>query len=152
MGARGRRSAGSSAVVIPGNFGQRAEPPEDLTPEEAVIWRGTVSSEPAEFFNTAALRAMLKDYCCHRAEADRITSIVRQFKTDWLKSSEGMKRYQVLLKARDLECRGAAAMARALRLTNQSRFRSDTAGTAAKHAAKGRTMPWDFDGEEEDKQ
>jgi len=150
MGARGRRSGESSAVVIPGNFGQRAEPLADLTEEEAAIWRETVSSEPADFFNTAALRAMLKDYCCHRAEADRITSIVRQFKTDWLKSAEGVKRYRELLTARVQECRGAASMATKLRLTNQSRFRSDTAGTAAKRAAKGKMMPWDFDGEEED--
>lgn len=147
MGARGRQSADAAAVVIPGNFGQRAEPPAELTPEEAAIWRETVASEATDAFNTAALRGLLKDYCRHRAASESVSQIINSFKSEWLKSADGAKRYRELLKIRDLECRASADKATKLRLTNQSRYTPHGAATAARRASKT-AMPWDFDGEE----
>jgi hypothetical protein len=61
MGVRGRKASAELAVVR-GSFGERPEPPDDLTSEQFAIWRETVASEAPSFFNTAALRSLLKDY------------------------------------------------------------------------------------------
>ena len=142
---RGRKSGASleTASVIPGGFGQRPEPPQELTEDEAEIWRETTASEAADFFCTAALRGLLKDYCRHRSAADKITQVINQFQAEWLKSGEGAKRYAGLLKMRDLEARGAADKATKLRLTNQARYTPQAASTAARNAAKG-PKPWEL--------
>lgn len=141
MGERGRKSAESLSVVKP-DFA-RAKPPKDLTESEASIWERTVSSEPPDLFSSAATKDMLKFYCCHLSEAERITATIRQFKTEWLKNEAGMKRYHALLRARGEEAANAARLAGKLRLTNQSRYRPDTAGLR-----KRQLMPWEFDGTE----
>jgi hypothetical protein len=143
MGTRGRKSAAESAIVIVGAFGTRPEPPADVTPRQAEIWRETVSSEHSEFFNTAALRALLLDYCRHRESAENVSQIINTFQAEWLKSQEGSKRYHGLLKMRDLETRAAAQIATKLRLTNQSRYTPQAAATAAKSAGS-RQKPWEI--------
>jgi len=142
---RGRKSAASFEVqnVITGNFGARPEPPSELMKAEADIWRETTASEAADFFNTSALRNLLKDYCRHRAAADKITEVINIFQTEWLKSETGSKRYSQLLKMRDLEARGAADKATKLRLTNQARYTPQAASTASRNAAKG-VKPWEL--------
>lgn len=142
MGARGRKSAAAEAVVITGAFGLRPEPPEDLTDRQAGIWRETVSSEPADFFNTAALRALLMDYCRHRESAENVSKIINSFQPEWLKSQDGSKRYQALLRMRDMETRAAAQIATKLRLTNQSRYTPQAAATAARNVGRG-PRPWE---------
>src|SRR4051812_38155753 len=107
MGARGRKSADADAVVIVGSFGTRPESPEDLTERQSEIWRETVSSEPPDFFNTAALRALLMDYCRHRESSENVSTIINSFQAEWLKSQDGSKRYQALLRMRDMETRAA---------------------------------------------
>ena len=144
MQKRGRKSAASVETnVIQGAFGQRAQPPADLTDAEAGIWREIVASEAIEFFNTAALRGLLKDYCRHRAAADKISEVINLFQVDWLKNEEGVKRYSDLLKIRDLEAKGAADKATKLRLTNQARYTPQAASTASKNASRGK-LPWEM--------
>jgi hypothetical protein len=135
---RGRKSAAELSVVVPVEFDRKAEPPEELTETQAEIWRKTVASEPADFFKSAAQRGLLTDYCRHRDAAEGVARIIDSFQPDWLKSAEGCKRYESLLKIRSLETRGAVAMARAMRLTNQSRYRSDKPDLG-----KTSIMPWD---------
>lgn len=142
MAKRGRTSAAELSVVVSGNFGQRPEPPDDLTTRQGEIWRETVASEPLDFFNTAALRGLLMDYCRHREAAENVSNVINTFQAEWLKNSEGAKRYHSLLKMRDLETRAACSMATKLRLTNQSRYNALSAATAARNAAKG-PRPWD---------
>ena len=143
MGARGRKPAAEKLTVVEGGFGQgRPPPPGDLSEAEAAIWREVVATEAPDFFATAALRGLLADYCRHRAAADSVSSIITEFQRDWLKSEEGSKRYHALLRMRELETRAGAAMARALRLTNQSRYGPRAADTLARHAVKG-LRPWE---------
>lgn len=141
MGTRGRKSAAELSVVK-GAFGQRPDPPADLTEDQARIWTEIVASEPANFFNTAALRALLADYCRHRAASEMISGVINTFKADWLKTAEGAKRYHDLLKMRDLESRGAITAATKLRLTNQSRYTPQAAGTASRNAPRA-PRPWE---------
>lgn len=143
MAKRGPKSAAELSVVVAGNFGNRPEPPAELTEDQAAIWRETVASEAAEFFNTAALRSMLADYCRHRASANVVSEVVDTFKPEWLKAAEGAKRYHGLLRMREAETRAAASLATKLRLTNQSRYTPQAAATASKHAARG-LKPWEL--------
>ena len=135
----GRRSAAEDAVmvVIDGRFGRRPDPPPDLTKRQAEIWRETVGSEPIEFFNRAAERGLLADYCRHRESSENISAVIDTFKPEWLKNGEGIKHYRALVRIRETETRAIAATMRALRLTNQSRFRAD------KRLGSGGPKPWE---------
>lgn len=142
MRTRGRRSAADQAIVIAGTFGQRPDPPAELTKRQAEIWRATVASEHADFFNTAALRALLTDYCRHREAGEKVSLVIDAFQAEWLKNSDGAKRYHGLLRMRELETRAAVTLATKLRITNQSRYDERTAATAARNTAKG-AKPWE---------
>lgn len=129
--------------VIPGSFGTRAEPPEDMIePSQRAIWQRTVSSEPAEFFATDATRRLLRDYCRHAATVDKISEIIELFQTDWLKAKDGIKRYSELCKVRDAESRAAADKAVKLRLTNQARYQPVTAARMSNRVVPGK-RPWE---------
>lgn len=141
MRTRGRKSAADLAIVK-GNFGERPDPPADLTDAQAEIWRGIVASEAAAFFATAALRSLLAEYCRHRDTGEMLSGIINTFKPEWVKSGEGAKRYHSLLKMRDLESRAAIQAATKLRLTNQSRYTTRAADFASRNAAKG-LRPWE---------
>ena len=138
---RPRKDNPAKLVVVP-EFGAKPEPPDDMPPEAVAIWRTVVDSEPREFLSTGAQRDLLKDYCRHRATADKVSGIIDLFEADWLKSKDGVKRYSDLCKVRDAEGRAAADKATKLRLTNQSRWQPSTAATRANNAPKGK-MPWD---------
>jgi hypothetical protein len=144
MGSRGKRSTaeGDTPVIITGKFRQRHDPPEDLTPAQATLWRETIASEHERVFSTVSSRAMLKDYCRHRSDADRVSAVMNQFKDEWLKSEEGLKRWREYSNQREKEVRAALAIARSLRLTNLSRYGNREAAADARRAAKG-PMPWD---------
>jgi phage terminase small subunit len=141
MRSRGRRSAAEQATVIIGEFGKRPDPPDYLTERQAEIWRETAASEPIDFFNTAALRGLLADYCRHRQAVEEISAIIDSFKPEWLKNGEGVKRYQALLGIRETETRASMSMARSLRLTNQSRYMPRGAARAGLNASGPK--PWD---------
>ena len=144
MAKRGRTSSAEARVrVIDGGLNKRPDPTDDLTERQAEIWRETVSSEPADWFGTAALRSMLADYCRHREASENVSKVLNLFQSDWLKNAEGAKRYKELLKMREAETRAAASLAGKLRLTNQSRYTPQAAGTAARNAAKG-LKPWEM--------
>ena len=104
MRQRGRRSVADLAVIR-GEFGKRPEPPSDLAAAEATIWKAVVSSEPLDFFATAATRDMLKAYCRHLATADRLTEVINLFETDWLKCADGVQRFDQLARMRDRDAR-----------------------------------------------
>jgi hypothetical protein len=141
MRQRGRKSAAELAVVIAGEFGKRPEPPDFLTERQAEIWRETTASEPAEFFNSAAARGLLADYCRHRQAAEDVSAIIDTFKPEWLKNGEGVKRYQILLRIRETETTAAMRMARSLRLTNQSRYVPHSAARIALN--RSGPKPWE---------
>lgn len=145
IGKRGRPSKEELAQrlnVVPGNFGNRAEPPDDLSARQKEIWRETVASEPADYFSTSATRLLLKAYVCHASEVDRLTEIINAFQTQWIKNAEGVKRYSELLKARAKETTALGHVATKLRLTNQSRYTPQAAATANRNTTKG-IRPWE---------
>jgi hypothetical protein len=143
MGTRGRKSTASQATVVVGAFGQRPDPPKALNSEAAEVWRATVASEGAEFFRTAALRALLSDYCRHTVTSGIVSAQIDAFDANWLSDDHGLKRYDLLLKVRDRETKAAADKATKLRLTNQARYTPQAAATASNQASVAK-KPWEY--------
>lgn len=149
MKQHGRKSVEAIAAamakpsVIKGGFGRkRLEPPEDLPEGQAKIWRETVAGEPSDFFNTAATRALLTDYCRHRFAANEFAALIDAFPPEHLVTPEGMRRYDWLSKQMDRNSQAASRLATKLRLTNQSRWQPQSAAIKAE-AALAESNPWD---------
>lgn len=134
----GRKSAAALSVVS-GNFDGRPRAPDFLTDFQREVWERTVSGEPAEQFKTAALQQLLVEYCRHVETADRLSKQVD------LATAPGcnleFSEIDVLLRMRDRETKALADKATKLRLTNQSRYTPQSAGTASKKASTER-KPW----------
>lgn len=145
MKGRGRQSLADSATVVTGAFGKRPDPPDGLTERQCDIWREIVASEDPNFFDSAALRALLADYCRHRESAEKLAVVLNQFKTEWLNNPKALSQYRTLVRTRDIETRATVTMATKLRLTNQSRYVPHAAATAARRALKG-PRPWEETG------
>jgi hypothetical protein len=141
MAKRGRKTLADLSVVE-GSFGKRPEPPADLSPDQADIWRATVASEAAGFFSTEAVRALLSDYCRHRDASNKVAVVINDYDTLKLMNDDDAKHYDRLLKLRERETRSSASLATKMRLTNQARYTPQAAGTAARNAAKG-VRPWE---------
>lgn len=139
------RKSAAAQTVVQGGFGHRPDPPADLSQAAAEIWRRTAASEPADFFRTAALQSMLADYCRHSETADILTLQINEFDPAWLATDDGLKRYDLLTKLRERETRSAADKATKLRLTNQARYTSRSAETAARSQSAQR-KPWEAAG------
>ena len=143
MAKRGPKSAAELALVTSISRGERPSPPDELTERQADIWRETVATEPVNLFCTAVLKGMLGDYCRHKEAAELVSGVISTFKPEWLKNSDGAKRYKELLSMRDQETRAAVGIATKLRLTNQSRYTPQAAATASRNAAIG-SKPWEL--------
>lgn len=143
MAQRGRKSAASLAVVttLPG---QRAEPPRELTKAQAEVWRAVVSTKPADWF-TEDTHPLLMAYCRHVVTATVLARQIDGFNPDWLADEDGLKRYEKLLAMRERETRAMTALARSMRLTQQSRYKAETAATKASSVGSGR-KPWEVIG------
>lgn len=141
MATRGRKSAASLSVVV-GSIDGRAAAPNDLTAAQRKVWADTVATEAVDVFRGEARLQMLRDYCRHVVEADRLAAVIDQFDMAWLDDDDGVRRYDKLAALRDREARAAADKATKLRLTNQARYTPQAAATASKNAG-GARKPWE---------
>jgi hypothetical protein len=144
MAKPGRKSDAELSVItkMP-NALQRPSAPEYMTERQKQIWNDVVESEPVEWFQSAATQGMLHDFCCHRESVEQISEALSAFKAEWLKSNEGAKRYSDLTKMRASETKAAASLATKMRLTNQSRYTPQAAGTASRNMTK-LPKPWEM--------
>ena len=140
----GRRSAASLSIVA-GAIDGRPKAPSELTKSQAQIWDRVVANEAADTFKTAALQNLLRDYCRHTDTADRLTRDIDKTEEAWLLDEEGLRRFDKMLAMRDRETKASADRATKLRLTNQSRYTPQAAGTAAKKAST-ELKPWQMTG------
>lgn len=143
MAKRGRKSSAELGVVIDGGFNERPQPPFGLSARQSEIWKEVAASEKPDFFRTAALRALLTDYCALRESIEDICGVLNSFDPEWLKSENGVKRYKVLTDIREKEVRAAASLATKMRLTNQARYTPQAAATAANNMPRA-ARPWDI--------
>jgi hypothetical protein len=78
MAQRGRKSAASLSVVPRIDAApDRPEPPPELSPEEAEVWREVVSAMSRDWFATAETHLLLRLYCFDAMIADRIAKALR---------------------------------------------------------------------------
>ena len=141
MAKRGRKSASENAVNVVDIQSPRPPPPKELNDRQSDIWRQIASSEPADYFGTEALRGLLADYCRHRDSAEQLSDVISSFKSEWLKAEDGARRYDKLIKMRDLETKACVRCATKLRMTNQARYTPKSASTASRN--RPNVLPWE---------
>ncbi len=110
----------------------RLKPPGDLTDDQKRIWHETVNALPPDWFADEHI-AMLRLYCQHITRAAKLESALER-----LDPVDNLNDYEKLVKLAGLESAKALALARAMRLTQQSRLKPETAhnrSAAAAHAA-----------------
>jgi hypothetical protein len=134
MAGRGRKSKAELAVTTPAND-RRPAPPRELTKAEADQWRAIVSRMPSSWFSVENL-PLLSDYCRRICRARVIAEQIDACELD------NLKRYAALQKMAHLETNAMIALARSLRLTLQSRVRSDAAGARVASTPTG-PRPWE---------
>lgn len=139
----GRKASAVRAVVIEGGFAARLEPPAELNRRQAELWRIVTATEDPDFFATGATRGLLADYCRRRETAEKLTVAIEEFKPEWLKDADGVRRYKYLLQMRDMELRGMVSLATKLRITNQSRYHEQNAATKSHAALAKVAKPWE---------
>lgn len=141
MGQRGRTSGAALSVVAGTDIDGRPKAPSDLTDFQAEVWERTVANEAADVFRTAALQQLLKEYCRHVQSADRLARMIQATERQEVLSADDLEDLERMLRMRDKETKALADKATKLRLTNQSRYTPQAAGTAAKKGATER-KPW----------
>ena len=109
----------------------RLEPPVDLPDEQRQIWNETVNALPADWFATEHIQ-MLKLYCQHLYRAAKLEAALSR--VDPLMQ---LNDYEKLVKLAGLESAKVLSLARAMRLTQQSRLKPETAANRSAAAAHG---------------
>lgn len=137
-----------SSALVGGSLVRRPDPPYHLHGEQAEIWREVVSSEPPDFFVTAALRNMLVDYCNHTVTARLLSVTIDNFDMGTLDDPKSVLALTYLTSMRDRETKAAADKATKLRLTNQSRYTPKAAATATSRPQTA-NKPWEHSTGEE---
>jgi len=78
------------------------------------------------------------------AELRELRREIDEFEPEWLRSDDGLERYDKLGRLAERETRSLVTLARSLRLTNQSRYTPHGAATAAgKRPFKDGKPPWE---------
>lgn len=127
----GRKSSAQLSVIA-GTIDGRPKAPAELSKEQAEVWDRVVGSEAQDFFKTAALKELLAAYCRHVVRASWLeTEIAEAMKPASELDLEDVDR---LMKMAERETRAVLSIATKLRLTNQSRYTPQAAGTTAKNA------------------
>ena len=112
------------------------EPPAGLTEDQADVWHSVVGARSADFFGEDAA-PLLEEYC-------RVVVMCRLLAIQIEAGIAGgdAAELKTLLDMRDKESRRMTSLATKLRITNQSRYTPQAAGTAAKRGAGGKV--WQF--------
>jgi hypothetical protein len=122
MGVRGRKPAtelaivdNSSVLAIP-----RAEPPEELSADEAIEWRAYTNRMPADYFGREHY-PLLVQLCRHIVSCRHLDHLIGEC-TD-------AGQYIKLLSARANETRTINMLLRSMRMTHQANVRQELSAT-----------------------
>lgn len=136
------RKSAASLSVIPqpaSAFVVRPEPPVDLTPPAAEIWRRLVASRDPKYFDVSS-QALLATLCKAQAEATRIEQIVAA-----LDPVEELPTFVRLTRVVDMHRARVSQLSTRLRLTKQSQLDAKTAARDVGRQMKVGALPWEFD-------
>lgn len=143
MGKRGPIPQNERIRALPGREERRPPPPEDLTAEQAALWRDIVETEPADVFDSAARRHLLRLYCEHAVFRASLQSLIDRSPVEALCDDAKGRGFEVMLRARDRETKQLVSLATRMRLTNQSRYTPGAAGSAARNDTGAGPRPWE---------
>lgn len=128
------RQSAASLSVVPVEPIARIQPPTDLEPAEAELWRRVVDAKPADWFGEDSA-PLLAEYVRACLSADLMD---KQVKTAIAGGDAG--EIKEMMKLRDMESKRVLSIGTKLRLTQQSRYTPKAAATASKGA--GNARPW----------
>jgi hypothetical protein len=144
MRQRGRPSQSSLSVVVPIKRGVndgRPQPPANLDKDEARHWRVYVDRMPADWFPAETL-PVLAQLCADVVMSERVSAELRKVRRRSLAHDADFKRFAILGRMELRFSQSIANLSTKLRLTNQSRLRSER---AAQDEQKARHIkPWDI--------
>lgn len=138
MAKRGRVSGAELAVARLANPIQtvhRPDAPYELTDDQSVIWRRIADDLPADWFSPKH-NGMLKQYCRHEAQSDRIAQLIEQ---EMAKPELDVATYDKLLQMQEREGRAMSSLATRMRITHQALYDKSTKGASARKVSK----PWE---------
>lgn len=115
------------------------QPPAELSADQADVWSSVVVTKPADWFDAGSV-PILAAYCRAVVEARKVASLVEAMTVDMLLLDDGLKRYKDLRRLQAELAGEVNTLARAMRLTQQAKYRADAAGVADKKASGAR--PW----------
>lgn len=139
MGIRGRKSTASLLVIAAGP-GLLPEAPDTLTAKQAELWRAVVATKPSGWWGADSL-PLLVAYV-KAVEAHGVVSAqLDAFDVAWLADDDGVKRFDRLTLVFDRMSKLIALLATKMRLSQQSRYDTQKASVADRHAGAG-TKPW----------
>jgi hypothetical protein len=141
MGTRGPESAAALSVASI-NHKARLAPPAGLSELELEVWRLTISSKPADWFEKSHI-PLLCQYVRHVSYVQVIKAQIDAMESNWLTDEAGLKRYDRLLTMHEREGRAISSLATRLRLTPQSVY---SARKGAGYTPGTGRRPWEPEG------
>ena len=133
---RGRKSGASLETVSIDCKPARPAAPDELTQKQAEIWQSVVKAMPADWFS-AGTHPLLKQYCRHVITAREVDKLISEHAAGEL----DLKLYNRLLIMRARESAALTALARTMRMTQQSRIDPKTAGRRLASMPRA-DLPW----------
>ena len=130
------------SVVAPLTL-QRPAAPDDLLPHERELWDRITATKTVEWFD-AGIIPLLSEYCRLKTSIDLLAEQIEDFDPKWFQDAEGVGRYKKLTDIRDKAQGRMIALARSMRLTNQSRYQPVTAGSRSS-PNKAKSRIWERD-------
>lgn len=112
---------------------RRPDPPDELTEEQADEWRAVVNRMAADWFPRET-HGLLAQYCRHIIASRHIAQLIAKAESD--DGDLDIRQYNSLLMMQGREGRAATALARAMRLTQQSTY------SAHKTKPQQAVKPW----------
>lgn len=137
MKQRGQQSAAALATVTSMPMRLLA-PPADLTDEESSIWSRVVATKPGDWWDAGNM-PLLASMCRAVVQSEIVGEQVRMVSAH-LADEDGLGRYKLLRKLQSELSGEITSLARAMRLTQQSKYNAKSADTADRKAS-GR-KPW----------
>lgn len=135
MGKRGPKSADQlSTALLIGADRARITSPEKLTTEQAIVFAEIVESVPGKFFSQEQA-GLVCQLARHIVSARRLATLIDARERLDTPDAE-LEIYLRALGERRKESATIAALMRALRLTNQSRYRPEKAAAQATSAPR----------------
>lgn len=139
MQKRGRKASAELEVAkVALTATARPDAPYDLNQKEADVWRGIVDGLPADWI-TPGSSPVLAAYCRATVSARRLGMLIAQ---EEAAADYDVDRHLAFIKAHSQNATTIKTLATSLRLTPQSRYTPQRAGTAAGGYSGGK-RPWE---------